>query len=392
MRILHVVPTYLPAVRYGGPIQSVHGLAAGQAALGHAVEVFTTNVDGPTNSAVPVGVPIDVDGVRVTYYETGVGRKLYRSPDMGKALGDCVDTFDIVHLHSVFLWPTLAGARIAAARRVPFVLSPRGMLVSDLIRRKSAFLKTGWIELFERDTIRDAAALHVTAANEADDLKPFGFSLPPVWVVANGVHLPARSHDAEAVSEDVRNAIAAGPYILALGRINWKKNLVALVEAMAMVPDQRCIIAGNAEDDHASDLRRRIAELGVADRLVILDRQIEDADKSLLYQCCSLFVIPSLHENFGNVALEAMASSKAVVVSSGAGVAALIAEAGAGVVVAPRADAISDAVSRLAASPTWREACGRAGRRVVEERYGWHRIAGEMVTHYGTVVDRGLRP
>ena len=37
MRILHVTPTYLPAVRYGGPIRSVHGLAKAQAARGHDV-------------------------------------------------------------------------------------------------------------------------------------------------------------------------------------------------------------------------------------------------------------------------------------------------------------------------------------------------------------------
>ena len=46
MKILHVVPTYYPAVRYGGPIRSVHGLASALAAQGHDVHVYTTNVDG----------------------------------------------------------------------------------------------------------------------------------------------------------------------------------------------------------------------------------------------------------------------------------------------------------------------------------------------------------
>src|SRR5260370_167350 len=43
MRILHVVPTYLPATRYGGPIYAVHGLCRALAARGHDVTVFTTN-------------------------------------------------------------------------------------------------------------------------------------------------------------------------------------------------------------------------------------------------------------------------------------------------------------------------------------------------------------
>ena len=39
LRVLHVVPTYLPATRYGGPIYSVHGLARALSDLGHDVHV-----------------------------------------------------------------------------------------------------------------------------------------------------------------------------------------------------------------------------------------------------------------------------------------------------------------------------------------------------------------
>lgn len=58
MRILHVVPSYIPAYRYGGPIRSVHGLCKALAVRGHEVHVFTTNVDGEKDSDVPLGVPV----------------------------------------------------------------------------------------------------------------------------------------------------------------------------------------------------------------------------------------------------------------------------------------------------------------------------------------------
>ena len=54
LRLLHIVPTYLPALRYGGPIRSVHALCRALAADGHDVHVFTTSVDGPADSAVPL--------------------------------------------------------------------------------------------------------------------------------------------------------------------------------------------------------------------------------------------------------------------------------------------------------------------------------------------------
>jgi hypothetical protein len=62
---------------------------------------------------------------------------------MGKVLDVMIDRYDVVHLHSVFLWPTFAAARAAHRRGVPYVVSPRGMLVPDLIARKRS--RTGSI-------------------------------------------------------------------------------------------------------------------------------------------------------------------------------------------------------------------------------------------------------
>ena len=68
MKILHVVPSYYPAVRYGGPIRSVHGLARALVSRGHDVHVYTTNVDGPKDADVPIGNAVDLDGVSVSVF------------------------------------------------------------------------------------------------------------------------------------------------------------------------------------------------------------------------------------------------------------------------------------------------------------------------------------
>ena len=72
MKILHVVPSYYPAVRYGGPIVSVHGLCKALVEEGHEVHVYTTNVDGDKESDVALGVPVDLDGVKVWYFPVGL--------------------------------------------------------------------------------------------------------------------------------------------------------------------------------------------------------------------------------------------------------------------------------------------------------------------------------
>jgi hypothetical protein len=46
MRILHVVPTYFPAIRYGGPIYSVHALCQSLGAAGHERKIALTTLAG----------------------------------------------------------------------------------------------------------------------------------------------------------------------------------------------------------------------------------------------------------------------------------------------------------------------------------------------------------
>src|SRR3974390_3341497 len=113
MKILNVVPTYYPAVRYGGPIRSVHGLASALAAHGHEVHVYTTNVDGDGELPVRLDRPVQIDGVNVSYFATSIGRRLYRSARMWQALHANISGFDIIHLHSVFLWPTSAAPQVS---------------------------------------------------------------------------------------------------------------------------------------------------------------------------------------------------------------------------------------------------------------------------------------
>jgi sugar/nucleoside kinase (ribokinase family) len=67
------------------------------------------------------------------------------APALGRALHHEIGKLDIVHLHSAFLWPTWAAARAARNAGVPYVLSPRGMLIKDLIARRSRFAKSAWI-------------------------------------------------------------------------------------------------------------------------------------------------------------------------------------------------------------------------------------------------------
>ena len=381
MRILHVVPTYLPAVRYGGPIVSVHGLCKALARRGHEVHVFTTNVDGPGESPVSLSAPVDLDGVNVRYYPVPALRRIYWSPRLGKALHRDLAGFDVVHAHSVFLWPTRAAAQAALNRNVPYVLSPRGMLVQELVRRKSKWAKQAWIQVFEARNIENASAIHVTSQVEADELRKFGFVLPAVCVVPNGVDLPGIDEPEGAAAAEIRDLASQSPYVLFLGRINWKKGLDRLVEALALIPDVRLVIAGNDDEGYRTTVDASATRAGVAERIAYAG-PVYGAEKQLLLQRACAVVVPSYSENFGNVVLEAMAAGCPVVTTREVGASSIVLENRAGLVVDGNPGSIANAISALLSDTGSAAAMGQRGRKAVADRFNWDAIARSMESVY----------
>jgi glycosyltransferase involved in cell wall biosynthesis len=383
MRILHVVPSYFPAVRYGGPIFAVHGLCQALAARGHAVEVFTTNVDGPGTCAVPIGIPVTLDGVRIRYFHCPLLRRLYLAPALGRALEREIDTFDAVHLHSVFLWPTWAAACAARKAGAPYVLAPRGMLIKDLIARRSRMAKSMWIRLVERSNVEHAAAIHLTSQLEAAELERFGWLLPRLAVIANGIDDPLPS--AGEIASDVQAIAAEQPLVLFLGRLSWKKGLDRLLSAFARTRASKLAIVGPDDEGLAPQLARLADGLRIAGRVRILPRIVVGREKEHLFAAAQLFVLPSYSENFGNTVLEAMRRRVPVLVTPEVGAAAIVRESGGGVVIAGDPEPLGAAICRLTSDPGLARSMGEAGQRHAITHYTWSSIAARMQDLYESV-------
>jgi glycosyltransferase involved in cell wall biosynthesis len=372
VRILHVTPTYVPAWRYGGPIVSVHGLCRALARRGHAVSVYTTTVDGDGDLDVPAGVSQDVEGVQVTYFRCDGPRRLYWSGGLRRALDSTVRDFDVVHAHACFLLPPTWAARAAAAAGVPYVFSPRGMLVPELIAARSGWIKRAWIRGFDARTLREAAFVHVTSEREREDLLRVVPGISRFAVVANGVDWPATVPERSGRPGELR--------VLCLGRINWKKGLDLAIRAVAAVPAARLRIVGNDEEGLRPELDRLANALGVADR-VDWSGPLYGEAKAAAYAAADVLLMPSLSENFGNSALEAMAAGLPVVTTPEVGAAALIESAIAGLVVERSEFALASALGRFAADPALRQRIGQSGRNAAA-MHSWDAKAGEMEDFY----------
>ena len=355
-----------------GPIRSVQGLAAATAALGHDVHVYTTNIDGGGVCDVATGAPIDLNGVKVWYFPGGLGRKIFRSPKMGRALDETISTFDIVHIHYVWVWTSIRAAAAARRRSVPYVFAPRGMFVADLIRRRSSLAKMVWLALFSRRDVADAAAIHVTSDIEAADFQALRLPARRLAVIPNGVDVPVDGTNEAAGGEAFRDA--EQPYILFLGRISWKKGLDRLISAFPAVKYAKLVIAGYDENGYQAVIERLATDHGLSDRVKFVG-PVEGHKKRRLIFGASCLVLPSYNENFGMAVVEAMAAGRPVVVSEEVGLASVVRRTGSGIVVRGEPGALATALNYILSDKVEAQSMGVAGRRVAQELFSWSTVA-----------------
>jgi glycosyltransferase involved in cell wall biosynthesis len=176
------------------------------------------------------------------------------------------------------------------------------------------------------------------------------------------------------------------PYLLFVGTVEPRKNLLRLIEAFAEVgrahPSCLLVIAGKLGWDFKPVLEA-IASSSVREQITYLG-YISDEEKRALMAGCVALVYPSLYEGFGLPVLEGMAAGIPVVTSN---VSSLPEVAGnAALLVDPNAtDQIALAINRLLSDPNLAANLSTAGRQQAQ-KFSWTRTAKETYEMYRAVL------
>jgi len=395
MRILQVIATLAP--RYGGPSFACPELSRELVRQGHAVCIYTTDVDGPGRLEVPVNHPVISEGVKIHYFQGwNLPGNYVVSLSLWRALRDTGAHFDVAHIWSVYSFSNVAAAYWCRKRSVPYVAFPHGSL-DPFLRRRNRPRKWLYTKLFAERDYREAAAVMFTSAEEmrlASDWQglktPVGEAgeTPRRIVAYTGIGSEWLKEPDLAAGQRFREKyprLKGRRLVVYLGRINFKKGLDILARAFAQMArgrdDLHLVLAGPDNEGYGRKVQRWLAEGGVLEKTTFTGPLLGE-ERLAVVQQAEVFALPSYTENFGQVAFEAMASGVPVVISDQVNIWPEVTKSDAGLVVPCDVEATAKALLSIVDDPKWGKRMGSNGRRWVVENLAWDIVGAQMVRVY----------
>jgi glycosyltransferase involved in cell wall biosynthesis len=379
LRILHVTPYYEQAWAYGGIPRVVAALARGQSRRGHDVTVCASDACEahlrlpPPDGGRPIGAwPVARSGdgrLEVRIFTNLSNTLAYQAQfflpvGLDRYLREHAGDFDVAHLHGCHNVPGALAARHLRRAGVPYLLATHG--TAPRIERR---IVAKWI--FDHTVGRHVLpwASRLLAVTDAERMQLVSLGLRPsaIRVLPHPIDL-SESAGVPSGSFRRRFGIAWKEIVLYLGKLTPRKGLDVLVRAFSSLrrPSAGLVIAGNNMGVGA-DVERLVDQHGLRDR-TLFTGLLRGRERLEALADASVVALPSRHEVFGLVPIEALLCATPVVVSDDSGCGEVIGQIGGGRVVAQGdSGELSDAIGAMLDEPAhWRERAAEAGQRVRE--------------------------
>jgi teichuronic acid biosynthesis glycosyltransferase TuaC len=283
--------------------------------------------------------------------------------------------FDAIDGH--YLYPDgVAAVWLGRDHGVPVVLTARGSDTSQLPHYRIP-------GRLIRAAIARADALIAVSAALKDGLVALGAPPEKVTVLRNGVDLDVFRPVADRAAARAELGFD-GPTLLSVGLLIERKRHHLTIEALALLPGYRLVIAG--EGPERSTLEALARRLGVADRVRLIG-PVPHARLPLYYSAADVMVLASSREGWANVLLESMACGTPVVATPAWGSREAVAAPEAGVVVEEATPAALAAGIRRVLDAS----LDRAETRAYAERFGWDETTNGQLALFRRILQQTRR-
>lgn len=368
MRILH---SGTLDVKAGGPAMSTYYTLYGLKLLGVEAEIIMYPLSP--------GGRLRGRDVEVHYATAPWEHKLAYSSRLKTeiaALGD----YDLYHAQGVWQFPTYALVDVARKRRKPYLITPRGMLYPQDIRKSNKFFKMLSLKWRLLDDLNRAACIHVTCREEMEHCRDLGVTAP-IAIIPNPVEI-----------KEYTECKKDGTFRLGyLGRLSPRKNVEALIYAFAELggktKEAELLIIGGGDAGYEAFLKAEVERLGLK-KNVRFTGFLSGKEKDEAMASLTVLAMPSEFENQGNAVLEGLIRGIPCIATKGAPWEELSTHR-CGWWTDYSQAAITEAISAALQTPVEELArMGQRGRQLAESNYAVEVVAGKMLALYNWLLKR----
>jgi glycosyltransferase involved in cell wall biosynthesis len=392
---------------WGGTESVVWNTAQELNRTGNPVEILATQALDKTKNETREGINIR----RFKYFypylnlnesKTGIldrkggdpySRELYEY--MLKAEG-----INIIHCHTMNR--IAASVRLAARKRkIPYLISFHGGHF-DVPAQEMALMTAPYRHTFnygrlidliikKQRYLQDAAAIICVGYNEYEISKE-RYPDKLVYYLPNGVDIEKFSQPLENDFKKKYHIPETGKIILCLSRLDYQKNQKLLVELMDRIrskkPEAHLVLMGPVTSQtYFDELQSMIKRLKLNERITIIKGvQANDPDLVKAYQSAEVFILPSIHEPFGIVALEAWASGVPVIASAVGGLKKLVSDGKTGLLFDGSLPELAEKYLLLNQNKALAKELCRNALQEVRSEYSWQSVTGKLLEYYQEII------
>ncbi len=404
MRTAHIIRRFAFS-EWGGTESVVWNTARTLQAKGNPSEIFATRALSSVQDEVKGTIQIHRFSYR--YPRFPLSKEKIRAldkkggdpvvPGLQKALK--TGEFDILHCHTM---GRMAATTRAAARQlhVPYVMTLHGGYfdvpqaeLTQMAKPMKGTIPYGNIvdRLLGRrvDALKSANGIVCVGENE---LQPAKEHFPDKLIIhlPNGVNY---SYFHEYGGSDFRKQVGIRPdrkILLCVSRLDYQKNQLMLPEVLALLgePWHLVFIGAPTAEWYVDKLREKIRLMNLSDRVTMINGV--PPDSALLpaaYHAASVFLLPSLHEPFGIVVLEAWSAGTPVIASQVGGLKTLIRDGETGFFASAEGapHEWADLIRKLDGDAELRGRITDAADAEVQAHYSWDVITDKLLDFYQEV-------
>jgi len=378
-RICFLSPRFYPFT--GGVEVFSYQLTRRLVEKGYEVEVLTSDFESQPG-------PDEVEGIRVFRYR--IPFFAFRTPIIPH-IPLRLFSHDSDLIHTISTYPTLTDLTLLTGK----ILNRPLVVTHQLDGGAEGWLGRAATSLYHQTIasplIGSADRIVATSHSYAETSPILSPIIERVEVIPNGVDEKAFNPEVDGEEIINRYSLEDSRNILFVGRLVPYKGVEYLLSAIKILreghPDIRLLLVGDGE------LRGELTRQAEAERIlgsVDFVGRIPNTELPPFYASSEIVVLPSISrlEAFGIALIEAMACGKPVVASSIPGVREVVRDGVTGYLTPPRnPEALAEAISKLIQDKDLAQKMGREGRRTVEERYTWEKVADRYDRLYRSLLE-----